>query len=145
MAFSTNGVRWIHTALRRESSCYHQEAGLRRPAVLSLHNPLGFFLIPLATGDNSVEGAVFAKTQLLVYVVEVGLQFSPIGVVRRPMPIFIDFWNGEFVDWYGAVYASSWVDVLRQRLLEKYWHILGEHCSVPLTHLQVPPKLVPAS
>ena len=76
--------------------------------------PLALLRVEFGAGDDGLEGRVLAQVELLVDVVEVGLKLVPIWVVGRPVPVFVDFWNGELVNWYRRV------DPITQKVLARF-------------------------
>jgi hypothetical protein len=48
-------------------------------------------------------------------VVEVGLEFVPAWVVGAPIPVLVNFWDRELIDWDRAVDTSSGINILATR------------------------------
>ena len=108
-------------AFGSEAGGDNQESSLNGTAVGGLDGPLGGLLVEFAGVDDGFKCCVFAEVADFIDVIEIGLQFLPVGVVSGESPGFIDFWDVELVDRYWAVDSSSRVAVPSPVIVYQYW------------------------
>lgn len=129
------------TSFGREASGTYNEPSLGNSSILSLDGPFTFVLVELGADDNSLKSTVFAELKDLIGVIEVCLKFIPARVVCCPVPILVDFWNGQLIDRDRAIDPSTWIDILEW----VRYRPQKEMSTCRLTQRQVPPKPWPAS
>ena len=102
----------VHTSLGGKSSCYHKVLALGFAAICSLNVPFALVGVEFRSSNDSFKRSILLEVKDLIAMVEIGLEFSPVGIIGRPMPVFVNLWNSEFVNGNRTVDSCTGIDIL---------------------------------